>query len=35
MIKIFSADTKTYIQRIAPDKADIVSYYNNGLPIFR
>lgn len=28
------ADTKSYIQRIAPDKADIVSYYNNGLPIF-
>ncbi len=28
------ADTKTYIQRIAPDKADIVSYYNNGSPIF-
>lgn len=30
---IFS-DTKTYIQRIAPDKADIVAYYNNGSPIF-
>jgi len=28
------ADTKNYIQRIAPDKADIVTYYNNGLPIF-
>ena len=28
------ADTKTYIQRIAPDKAEIVAYYNNGLPIF-
>ncbi len=28
------ADTKSYIQRIAPDKTDIVSYYNNGLPIF-
>ena len=27
-------DTKTYIQRIAPDKADIVSYYNNDSPIF-
>ncbi|MHA4812243.1 Rne/Rng family ribonuclease [Flavitalea flava] len=27
-------DTKSYIQRIAPDKADIVSYYNNGSPIF-
>ena len=25
---------KTYIQRIAPDKIDIVSYYNNGSPIF-
>ncbi len=30
---IFS-DTKAYIQRIAPEKADIVSYYNNGSPIF-
>ena len=28
------ADTKVYIQRIAPDKVDIVSFYNNGLPIF-
>jgi len=28
------AETKTYIQRIAPEKADIVSYYNNGSPIF-
>ncbi|GAO41840.1 Rne/Rng family ribonuclease [Flavihumibacter petaseus] len=27
-------DTKNYIQRIAPDKADIVSYYHNGAPIF-
>jgi ribonuclease G len=27
-------DTKNYIHRIAPEKADIVSYYNNGLPIF-
>ncbi len=27
-------DTKTYIQRIAPDKADIVSFYHNGSPIF-
>ncbi len=27
-------DTKTYILRIAPDKADIVSFYNNGSPIF-
>ncbi len=32
--KTIFADTKSYIQRIAPDKADIVSYYNNGLPIF-
>ncbi|HPH84659.1 MAG TPA: ribonuclease E/G, partial [Ferruginibacter sp.] len=32
--KTIYADTKNYIQRIAPDKADIVSYYNNGLPIF-
>jgi ribonuclease G len=28
------ADTKSYIQRIAPEKADIVTYYNNGSPIF-
>ncbi|MFM2138965.1 MAG: hypothetical protein RJA57_1272, partial [Bacteroidota bacterium] len=28
------SDTKSYIQRIAPEKADIVSYYNNGSPIF-
>ena len=27
-------DAKTYIQRIAPEKADIVSYYQNGSPIF-
>jgi ribonuclease G len=27
-------DTKSYIQRIAPDKTDIVSYYHNGSPIF-
>ena len=27
-------DAKSYIQRIAPDKADIVAYYNNGSPIF-
>lgn len=27
-------DTRNYIQRIAPEKADIVSYYHNGLPIF-
>lgn len=28
------ADAKAYIQRIAADKADIVSYYNNDSPIF-
>lgn len=27
-------DTKTYIQRIAPDKTDIVSFHSNGAPIF-
>ncbi len=27
-------DTKAYIQRIASDKIDIVSYYSNGSPIF-
>ena len=27
-------DTKSYIQRIAPNKIDIVSYYHNGAPIF-
>jgi ribonuclease G len=27
-------DTRNYIQRIAPEKAEIVAYYNNGLPIF-
>ncbi|MES2429926.1 MAG: Rne/Rng family ribonuclease [Bacteroidota bacterium] len=27
-------DTKNYIQRIAPEKADIVAFYNNGSPIF-
>ncbi|CAN5270105.1 Rne/Rng family ribonuclease [soil metagenome] len=27
-------DAKSYIQRIAPDKADIISFYNNGTPIF-
>ncbi len=27
-------DTKSYLQRIAPDKEDIVSYYNNGSPVF-
>lgn len=27
-------DARTYIQKIAPDKADIVSFYQNGAPIF-
>lgn len=27
-------DTRAYIQRIAPEKLDIVTYYNNGSPIF-
>ena len=27
-------DTKTYIQRIAPDKTEILSFHNNGAPIF-
>ncbi|MEY3436353.1 MAG: hypothetical protein RL335_809 [Bacteroidota bacterium] len=27
-------DTRSYIQKIAPDKLDIVSYYQNGSPIF-
>jgi ribonuclease G len=27
-------DTRNYILKIAPDKADMVSQYNNGLPIF-
>ena len=27
-------DTKTYIQRIAPDKTDILSFHNNTFPIF-
>ncbi|MFZ9694576.1 MAG: ribonuclease E/G, partial [Chitinophagaceae bacterium] len=27
-------DTKSYIQRIAPEKADIVAYYQNGSSIF-
>ena len=30
---IFS-ETKTYIQRIAPEKSDIVSFHQNGTPIF-
>jgi ATP-dependent Lon protease len=28
------SDTKNYIQKIAPEKADIVSFYNNGATIF-
>ncbi|MBK7291882.1 MAG: ribonuclease E/G [Chitinophagaceae bacterium] len=28
------SDTKNYIQKIAPEKADIVSFYNNGSTIF-
>jgi ribonuclease G len=27
-------DTRSYIQKIAPDKIDIVSFYHNGSPIF-
>ncbi len=27
-------ETKNYIQRIAPDKTDIVNYINNGTPLF-
>ncbi len=27
-------DTKSYIQKIAPNKIDIVSFYHNGAPIF-
>ncbi len=27
-------DTRTYIQKIAPEKTDIVSFYHNGAPIF-
>ena len=34
MIKAYLYDTKNYIQRIAPEKADIVTYYQNGAPIF-
>ena len=32
--KTIYTETKSYIQRIASDKSDIISYYNNGLPIF-
>lgn len=27
-------DTKNYLQRIAPEKVDIISFYNNGIPLF-
>ncbi len=27
-------DTRNYIQRIAPEKTEIVTYYNNGVPLF-
>ena len=27
-------DTKTYLQRIAPEKTDILTFHNNGAPIF-
>jgi ribonuclease G len=32
--KTIFADTKSYIQKIAPQKIDIVTHYNNGIPIF-
>src|SRR6476469_3401734 len=32
--KSLFTDTKTYIQRIAPEKADIVSLHQNGVPVF-
>lgn len=32
--KTIYQDTKTYIQRIAPEKAEIVTFYHNGAPIF-
>ncbi len=32
--KSIYSDTKTYIQRIAPEKADIVTLHGNGTPIF-
>jgi len=28
------ADTKNYIQRISPEKADIVAFHSNGTPVF-
>lgn len=32
--KTIFADAKNYIQRIAPEKADIVTFHQNGTPIF-
>lgn len=32
--KTIYSDTRSYIQRIEPEKADIVSFYQNGSPIF-
>jgi len=32
--KTIFADTKSYIQRIAPEKAEIVSFYQNGSSVF-
>jgi ribonuclease G len=32
--KTIYADTKSYIQRIAPQKADIIAHHNTGIPIF-
>ncbi len=32
--KTVFADTKSYIQKIAPQKVDIVAHYNNSIPIF-
>ncbi|GAA0532750.1 Rne/Rng family ribonuclease [Chitinophaga japonensis] len=32
--KSIYSDTRAYIQKIAPEKQDIVTYYHNGAPIF-
>jgi ribonuclease G len=32
--KTIYQDAKSYIQRVAPEKADIISFYQNGSPIF-
>lgn len=32
--KTLYSDTRSYIQKIAPDKRDIVSFHHNGIPIF-